>query len=231
MHARKVRHGIAAIVAIAVAVTFIPAATASAEDYGSLTATWWQWVYTQPAKDVGTTNTFPILDSTGTFGAVDQRRGIGPDDNYFFLTGTFGATVTRRVTVPRDKTLFFPIINIETDNASDPPTDYDVAQLRANAAATIDAAANMSASFDGNPVDFFRVTSPVFDYQLPDKNSIYEYLGLTGPQFEGVVSPAVSDGFWAFVPPPSTGKHTLHFHSEIPSFSFVVDVTYDLTVA
>src|SRR5262245_53202185 len=68
--------------------------------YASLPATWWQWVYAQPALDVGGTNTNPVLDSTGAYATAGQANGIGPGDKYFFLAGTFGGTAVRTVTVP-----------------------------------------------------------------------------------------------------------------------------------
>jgi len=50
------------------AATLVPAQAASAaNDYGNLTAQWWQWVYAQEAVDVGGTNTNPLLDSTGAY--------------------------------------------------------------------------------------------------------------------------------------------------------------------
>lgn len=236
VEARKLRRRLVAIVAITVvaAGTLIPTANASAgKDYGSLTATWWQWVYSQQAKDVGGTNTNPVLDSTGAYGDAGQKHGIGPGHKYFFLTGTFGAEVTRTVTVPDGKALFFPIINVETDNAVDPlpPQPFKVPELRAQAKASIDSAiqSSLTATLDGQPVDFFRTTSPVFSYTLPKTNSIYAYFGLTGPQFQGRIHPAVSDGYWAYVPPLPDGKHVLEFTSANTS-GFSLHVTYNLTV-
>ena len=175
-----------AVVAVTVAAAMLVPANA---DYGGLTARWWKWVYAQKAVDRNGTNTNPVLDSTGAYANVGQAHGIGPDNKYFFLTGTFGANVTRTVTIPKGKALFFPIINASVDNAVKPPTHYGVAKLQALAKESIDTAivAKLSASFDGQPVPFFRTTAPTFDYTLPDDNSIYDYFGLHGPQFEGRV--------------------------------------------
>jgi hypothetical protein len=186
---RSWRHRLVALLAIAVVAvtTIVPATTASAQGrYGNLTARWWQWANAQPAVDIGGTNTNPILDSTGEFAAVGQEDGIGPGDKYFFLTGTFGGTVTRTVTVPQGKILFFPIFNIEVDNAVDPPTSFTVPELRALAAAVIDGAIvdSLVAELDGEDVDIFRTTSPAFHYTVPEDNSLYDYFGLFGPQFE-----------------------------------------------
>ena len=230
---RNNRLRVLAGVAVAVAAaTLVPANNASANrDYGGLTARWWKWVYAQKAVDRNGTNTNPVLDSTGAYANVGQAHGIGPDNKYFFLTGTFGANVTRTVTIPKGKALFFPIINASVDNAVKPPTHYGVAKLQALAKESIDTAivAKLSASFDGQPVPFFRTTAPTFDYTLPDDNSIYDYFGLHGPQFEGRVKPAVADGYWAYLAPPSPGPHTLTFHAKNTQ-GFNITVVYHLTI-
>jgi hypothetical protein len=200
--------------------------------FGNLTALWWKWVYAQPAVvDVNGVNSFPILDTTGAYAAAGQENGIGPANKYFFLAGTFGGDpVTRTVTVPQGKALFFPVINIETDNAvpNPPPTPYKVPELKQQAKATIDTATGLEVTLDGKPVDFFRVESPVFNYTVPDENSIYDFLGAVGPQFEGTIKPAVSDGYWAYIPPLAPGSYVLHFTAANPGFN--LDVTYNLTV-
>jgi hypothetical protein len=220
---------ILALLCIAAATLLPTPAASAANDYGNLTARWWQWVYAQPAVDVGGTNTNPLVDSTGAYATVGQENGIGPGDKFFFLTGTFGGDATRTVTVPQGKALFFPIFNYDADNALDPPTDDGVPELKAIAKAKIDAATELDATFDGNPVKIFRSTSPTFKYTVPDENSIYAYFGLKGPQFEGTIKPAVSDGYWAYIPPPSPGEHLLKFHSA-DSSGFSLNVTYHLTV-
>ena len=139
---------ILAILCIAVA-TLVPAPAASAaQDYGSLTARWWQWVYSQPAVDVGNTNSNPLLDTTGQFAGVGQADGIGPANKYFFLTGTLGGSAIRNVTVPQGKALFFPIINVNFDNAVDQPSDLGVTELKALAKATIDKTTKTTATLN-----------------------------------------------------------------------------------
>jgi len=203
------------------------------DDLAELTADWWQWVYESPTKDVTvktgphsttTTNTNPLLDSTGDF-ARGMEHAKGPGDKYFFLAGTLGGSATRDVEVPHGKALFFPVVNSDVDNAQDPPTHLTAAEMSAIAKANIDSAGALTATFDGAPVAMFRTQSPPFSYKLPNHDSIYAYFGLTGPQFQGTVSPSVSDGWWAVVDPPSKGTHVLHF-----SVAGFLDVTYNLTV-
>jgi hypothetical protein len=197
--------------------------------YANLTALWWQWVSAQPAVDLNGTNTHPVLDSTGQYAAVDQENGIGPGNKFFFLTGTFGGDVTRTVTVPAGKALFFPILNVEADNAVAPPTDYKVPKLKALAKASIDSVTSTYARLNGVPVEIFRKQSPVFDYTLPDENSIYDYFDLVGPQFEGRVKPAVGDGYWAYIAPLRPGRYILEFGAAT-SLGFSLNVTYVLTI-
>ena len=198
--------------------------------YANLTALWWQWVFAQPTMDVDSTNTNPVLDSTGDYADVGQEDGIGPANKFFFLAGTFGGDGVRTVTVPHGKALFFPVFNIDVDNAVDPPTDNTVPELRALAAGFIDALSTMYATLDGVPVDLWRVKSPVFDYTVPDEDSIYDYFGLVGPQFEGRINPAVSDGYWGYIPPLPPGEYVLQFGSTANDLGFSLNVTYYLTV-
>jgi hypothetical protein len=198
--------------------------------HANLSALWWQWALAQPAVDVDGTNTNPVLDTTGEFAAVGQENGIGPANKVFFLAGTFGFDAVRTVTVPAGKALFFPVINFEADNAIDPPTNNTVPQLRAIAKATIDPVDSSFATLDGEPLEIFRTKSPTFDYTVPDENSLYDYFGLVGPQFEGRIRPAVSDGYWVYIPPLPAGEYVLEFGGGISSIGFSVNVTYFLTI-
>jgi hypothetical protein len=202
-------------------------------DFGNLAARWYTWVSAQEAVDVNGTNTFPILDTTGAYAAVGQENGIGPANKYFFLAGTFfDKPVIRTVTVPKGNALFFPIINFEKDNANDPPTNHTVPELKRLLKADADTTTltSLSAEFDGKPVVISRAASPVFDYTVPAEHSFYDYFGQVGPQFEGRIKPAVADGYWSYIPPPTPGQHTLHFTSAT-STGFKLEVTYNLTVA
>jgi hypothetical protein len=42
--------------------------------------------------------------------------------------------------------------------------------------------------------------------------------------------PTVDDGFYVMLRPLPVGAHTLRIHGENPVHSFVLDVTYELTV-
>jgi hypothetical protein len=242
-----------AICAVAVGLLPAPAATATNWTEGllppktspqgnldpRLAALWYQWIFLQRAVDVqeagapdGVNNTHPVLDKTGTYAAVGQENGIGPGNKYFFLAGTFGGSATRTVTVPQGKTLFFPIINVQIDNAVDPMPDpklvaHETCEM---AAAFIDGnEVVQSATVDGQPLATWRVQSMPFAYRVLEADSVYDYFGLVGPQFEGTVAPSCTDGYWAVLEPLAPGQHVLAFHASDKT-GFALDVTYYLTV-
>ena len=201
-----------------------------AGSYAWLSALWWQWGFGQPAVDVDGTNTNPILDTTGDFAAAGQENGIGPGNRFFFLAGSFGGDVDRTVTVPAGKALFFPVVNFESDNAVDPPTNFTVPELRTLAAANIDGVDSLYARLDGVDLEIVRTKSPAFSYTLPDEDSIYAYFGLFGPQFEGTIMPVVADGYWVRLPPLPAGEYLLEFGGANSSTGFSLNVTYRLTI-
>src|ERR1700730_17687867 len=153
----------------------------------------------------------------------------------WFLAGTFfGGTTIRTCVIPKGEAVFFPVINsvqINTPNVCGQTGNLGVEALRALAAPFIDGATNLSVQVDGRTVDdLIRVRSEVLAAAFPTGKLSNAPCG--GPETvpAGVYSPAVDDGFYAFLKPLSVGSHTLHIHGEVPSQSFVLDVTYDLIV-
>ena len=197
-------------------------AQGAADLFANTTAQWWQFAISIP------TTVNPLVDSTGTDCVVGQRGPV------WFLAGTFfGGTATRTCSIPEGAALFFPVINsvqINTPNVCGQPGNLDVKALRALAAPFIDAATNLSVRIDGHPVPFSRVKSAVFAATFPTDNIFNAPCGGPGTVPAGVYSPGVDDGYYAALPPLRVGSHTLHIHGEVPSQSFVLDVTYDLMV-
>jgi hypothetical protein len=196
--------------------------------HANLTALWWQWILEAPTIDVDGNNTNPVFDTTGEYATYGQEDGQGPGNKYFFLCGTFGFPVERTVTVPAGKTIFFPVVNWEWDNAFDPPTDNSVPELRAIIDELADAVDmdDLIATLDGEPLEIFRTKSPTFGYSPPDEDSLYDYFGLVGEQFEGTIQPTVADGYWCSVGPLEPGEYVLYFGTG-DGFQ---DNTYYLTV-
>ena len=186
---------------------------------------WYQYIYSVP-QDKN-----PLLDDTGANAHVNQSGPV------FYLVGKVdtgsGTTITaeRSITVGDDKYLFFPLININTDNVFE-PTPKTVEQLTADAKANIDGVNALHASIDGVDVpDLFshREASGSFDYVLPE-NNIYAAFGANVPA--GTVSPAVADGYWLMVAPLSVGEHTINFGgvNAATTPNFTLDVTYHVNV-
>jgi hypothetical protein len=162
---------------------------------------------------------------------------VGQSGNVWFLGGAFfqagqpaQSTITRDdCTVPLQKALYFPIINVECSTLEgNGTTEQD---LRSCAKSIIDPAANLVADVDGVAIQNlaqYRVQSPLFSFTLPP-DDLLSAIG-EGPFSPGPYSPAAGDGYYLMLPPLPAGPHKVHFHAEIPAFSFTLDVTYNLTV-
>jgi hypothetical protein len=198
-------------------------AKAHGSSYGEWSAKWWQWALSLPVDHN------PFFDETGCANGAQGQSGP-----VWFLTGVVNETGTavRDCTVPAGKTLFFPVLNVEADNFFPPNlVPLDIAGLRNFAASIMDLASNLSVELDGNPIQnvaSYRVQSPVFGVLLPD-NNVEQYFGFIAPP--GEYAPMVGDGYYIMLAPLSAGSHILHFHGEVPAYSFTLDITYNITVA
>src|SRR4051812_4509681 len=189
---------------VSAATVVAPHGTVAGKTLGEYSADWWKYIYETPAPDNA------LLDNTGAKAAIGQSGPV------FFLAGKTDdgsgnpIVVERSVTVTDQQNLFFPLINISTDNIFE-TTPKTADQLAADAKANIDGVTALHAKIDGVDVpDLFthRETSPVFSYTLPEDN-IYDALG--APEAAQTVSPAVSDGYWLMVAPLSAGTHDINF--------------------
>jgi hypothetical protein len=195
--------------------------TALADELPGMTAQWWQLMFSIPSA------VNPINDTAGTNCMVGQR---GPT---WFLGGSITPSpITRSCSVPSGEALFFPVINIVNINTPGRCQQTDSAtakQLRAQIAPFIDGATDVSATVDGKAVaNIVRVQSNVFAIALPRHNIFSIQCGEKIP--EGIYSPGVGDGFYVRLPALGVGNHTIHLQGKIPAFTFVQDITYNLTV-
>lgn len=169
----------------------------------------------------------PLLDETGEDAGVGQPY---KGNKVFFLCGVFNesGTVKRSISVPQGTAFFFPLLNnvfIDskgrgTDRANNPT----VPEMRAIVAEQTDMVDYVYVTLDGEDLTDFssRVASTPFTVRLPDDN----IFGAPG----GVYTPGVSDGYWFYLPPLAKGKHTLKFGGSVGDGSFVLNVTYCITV-
>jgi hypothetical protein len=132
--------------------------------------------------------------------------------------------------VPTGVALFFPVANAEASTLEGNGTTD--AELRAAAKSFQDLTTNMSAEIDGVPVrdlGAYRVQSPLYTFGPLPANNVLQSFGITAPA--GSTSLSVADGVYLMLAPLSVGGHTIHFHAETPAFNFLLDITYNLTVA
>lgn len=201
--------------------------------YAEWSAKWWQWALSIPVHaPPGSSNVnHPLVDLTGS------KCGVGQSGPVWYLGGAFfqagqpaQSTIDRtQCAVPRSKAIFFPMINIECSTLEGNGTTD--AQLQACASSVIDQATNLRADLDGTAIPLqpgFKVLSPRFTFTLPP-DDILTFIG-EGPFHQGQTSPAIGDGQYIMLAPLAPGPHVLHFHGEIPAFSFSLDVTYHLTI-
>jgi hypothetical protein len=197
--------------------------------HGEWAAAWWQWCLSIPHA------THPLFTS----GNVDAS--IGQTGPVWFLGGNFAGgpgPVVRNCTIPESKALFFPVINYEDSEVEEAALGnpgLTINALRAIVEPAIDEAAGSSTlllEVNGHPVrnlgTTHRLQSPAFSYTLPADNIWSVVYGQ--PFAAGTYNPAIDDGIYVMLAPLHRGQHVIHFHAEIPSFSFVVDVTYNVTV-
>ncbi len=121
-----------------------PNSKAHGMSYGQWGDAWWQWGFSFP------TNSNPILDQTGQFGALGQSGSV------WFLAGTTGGEAERTLTVPTGKTLFVPIVNnlwINIPRLGDNPWSAEQeAFARAYIAVAIEEMTNVDCVIDGKAV-------------------------------------------------------------------------------
>jgi len=188
-----------------------------------LAARWWQWAMETPASQS------PLLDQTGQFAALNQPHGA-----VWFLAGNEGGTSVRSITVPSGKAIFFPVVNVfDVEDGTAVGGGGKVFSVKnplqtaqALVGTIIATATGMFCSVDGNPVPInsnnLEVSTP-FTLNLDSDN----LLGLP----KGVYYPTVDSGYYVFLPPLSSGQHTIHFGGGLTFFGpFSLDVTYHITV-
>jgi hypothetical protein len=191
-----------------------PVAKVHGKSYAEWSAEWWRWALSLPADQN------PFFDD-----GVSVNGANGQSGPVWFLTGVINESgvATRTLTVPKGVMLFFPVINTEASTVEAPPFfGSNEAELRA--AALSFSLANVVAEIDGKPVanlENFMVTSPMFEFGLPENN----VLGV--PAGTGF---SVSNGVYLMLTPLSVGQHVIHFGGTFADFDFTLDITYVITV-
>jgi len=191
--------------------------------YGEWGARWWQYVFGIPEGENPVTD-----DSTGALCHVGQWGAV------FFLVGTSApGPVSRTCTVPAESGLFFPIINAACAIPEDGNTREKISKGCKDFIDLVDVK-SLSVTIDRKSVqnlskfrasEFFSFTGAV-----PGEGAGFCDPPVFPHCYEGFHDTAFADGYWVMLRPLSPGNHTVRFQGAIPSFSFAVDVTYNLTV-
>jgi hypothetical protein len=191
---------------------------------------WWQWLSGIPKANN------PDLDVTGNNAAVQNEGPV------FFLGGNFGGVSARTIKVPYGKSVFFPVLNqafaavdftsgqYDPSPCSNPPTIQCAIQ-----ALSVTKASNMSVQIDGvslnnSDIQMHRQTSTSFFAVALSGNNIY---GTPVQNYNRCCSSLplwAQDGYYITLLNLSVGTHLLHFHAEIPTLPFSVDITDTLIV-
>ena len=199
-----------------------PQTTSFPLTYGEWGARWTQWVIGIPATDN------PVNDTTGA------KCGLGQWGPVFFLVGTTGSgPLTRSCTVPSGVALFFPLITAVCAIPEDGSTPAAIQSVCSGGIIDLVDKSSLRLTIDGRSVqnltpnrasEFFSFAGAV--------PGLFETTGCgTPPCYEGFRATAFTDGYWAMVRSLPAGAHTIHFVGSIPSFSFTIDATYNLTVS
>jgi hypothetical protein len=207
--------------------------------YGQWGGAWWAWIFSIPYSQN------PVsLDATVAANA-DCNLFQDPGSKVFFLAGNSvggGTNMQRTCIVPADKYLFFPLINLETDNGATASTVAQTNdQLKASLKTFLQAVDTTSliATLDGNAISDqlskFKVDPTRFSYVVPENDNLYEGLGVN---FWGKVNPAFNAGYFLMLHPLKPGNHTLSLGGANTACQsglstpgcFSLEVTYNLTV-
>ena len=160
--------------------------------YGGWTSKWWQWLISLPLSQN------PANDDSGKNCANGQAGPV------WFLAGAGSGGAERSCTIPVGKAILFPVIDWECSYAEDPQYHTE-SGLRTCATSYMDQVSHIEATVDGvslQGLNKYRVQSPLFDLNLVKDN-------LFGVPAQS--SQSVSDGYWVFLQPLSSGMHEVAF--------------------
>jgi hypothetical protein len=204
-----------------------PQGEAFPQTYGEWAGRWAQYVYGLPAGQS------PLEDATG------EQCQLGQSGPVFFLVGVGTSTppgpLTRsKCKVPAGTGLFFPIVDIfcaVPDDGVDRQTVIDTCTTEGIDKADLKSLALEIDKKSVQNLSKYRATQFFpFTGAVPG-SAVNSCTGTPFPHcYESFRNDAYVDGYWAMLRPLSIGQHTIHFHAAIPDFSFVLDVTYNLTV-
>ena len=117
------------------------------------------------------------------------------------------------------------------------PEDGTIGEMVALCSWATDLITDVQVTVDGVPVEGlkedYRFPSPVFPFNGAIDNPFDTFCSgvPAGTCYEGPHTSGFSDGYWVMLRPLSPGVHTIHMYGYLADWNFMVDVTYNLTVA
>lgn len=241
------------LIAVALALTSVSALGQSNrqpwrnQSQEQLSTVHWQWVLGSQVTH------HPLFDATGADAFVNQPYFTAPGGpgQLLLLGGTFSVNqtangdilgqATRKITIKQGTALFYPLLDAEWDNLLQSPHlggmlnghPTGVPVLKEIVSVSPDSAVDLFSTINGAPAGFSRLQSGPFSYRLPQTDNVLQSSGI---DVTGTVAPAVSDGFFTFVPASKLvlGKNILRFGGAFPYNAdgnlFIEDITYEITV-
>ena len=163
---------------------------------------WNRWAYSQTSCDS------PITDIDGS------QCGLYQDDEspVFFLTFAPSKSVRSKCEVPKGKAILVPVATCAIDPVGEDPEIADE-ELEGWADEALASMRDLKLVVDGKPwkVGEDHAVAPIkHSVHLPSAPNFYSCRGVKG--FEDVVlDPVFITGYFALLPPPSSGEHTISY--------------------
>jgi len=187
-----------------------PSSQVQGRTYGEWSTAVWRYFFETPVSEN------PIFGAPWTDCYLERVGNVG-------LAVPFTTSGSFTCEMPAGTILYLLVVASECSTVEPPTVGGSEEELLACAQSYVPS--DLQASIDGvalRNVSDYVVTSPLFEFTLPDDN----LFGLPG----GTTAQSIAYGTFLMLVPLSPGQHTLWVHGAIPSGGFLYDMTYYVTV-
>jgi hypothetical protein len=174
----------------------------------------------------------PLDVSSANPAETGANCGMNQEGPAWFLMGPGLLNFSVTCNVPAGKAIFMPAFAY--GNSFPCPASTGINQLtpgqsletllRSGSAEFIDGFTFLSMTLDGKPVKLRRAATGVFSFTGAKDWANFDPCVTGSPQL------VQSDGQWAFIDPPSVGKHTINLKATHPAFPGPIDGTWIINV-